>query len=123
MVACTLWVVFYFDHRSRLEDLLETMILIHIIAWIFFIGPFAIFVPETSRVYDFRYSVFAGPLFAVAAMVAYGVVISLLQGGRLRLSFLFVGYPFTIGCAISGTAVAVTMSACRAFFRKFPVRL
>ena len=92
--------------------LIRFTLLIHAIAWMLFIVPFAWVVPETSKLYRFPISALWGALFGGAACFIFAMGLRILLGLPTRMA-LDTALEFAPLCAASGAAVAAVMSQAR----------
>lgn len=113
-VFCGIWVLLYFGRNApTIDGLIGLLALIHLIAWLFFIAPFAVFVSTESRLYILPMSLIYGALFGSCAFLIYCFVMATLTNNSLRIWDFIRSWPLITGCALSGLGVAAVMSLLR----------
>lgn len=95
-----------------LSTIIRVTLFIHAAAWIFFIAPFAFAISEKSRIYDFPLSSLYGAMLGAGAYFTIATVCLILLGLPWTLLFSDAS-RFLVSAALSGAAVATTMSTAR----------
>jgi hypothetical protein len=90
-------------------ELILGALVLHAIAWVLFIVPFAWLVPETSKLYRFPISALWGALFGGAACFIVAMGFTILMGISTGRAFNAASEAAPL-CAVSGAAVAAVMS-------------